>query len=214
MPISATVRATRAAVCLVIESRLQKLPAEHSGSISGAANVSVRFALESESRFALKARAWRSRLGLRAQVVYCGNSRIGGTMAARRFRIPHVFALLTILVFVVSLLTYVVPSGEYRRETRLVEGRERTLVVSGTYEAIPKHISLKGGVARGRGGRKELADRRARLLDPRFRAASSSRPTLSSSSSWSAVRSAFFIEPARSRRAFRSCSRSSVTRPR
>ena len=62
----------------------------------------------------------------------------------QRFQIPHVFALLTIIVFVASLLTYVVPSGEYRREKKQVGARERTLVVTGTYTEIPKSFSVRG----------------------------------------------------------------------
>jgi len=68
---------------------------------------------------------------------------------ARRFRIPHVFALLTIIVFVTSLLTYVVPSGEYERQTKKVGTRERTLVVPGTYTEIPKTYSVRGAILGG-----------------------------------------------------------------
>ena len=61
-----------------------------------------------------------------------------------RARIPHVFVLLTVLVFVVSLASYVVPSGRFERETRLIEGNERTLVVPGTYVEVPKAVSVRG----------------------------------------------------------------------
>ena len=66
--------------------------------------------------------------------------------AGRRIKVPHVFALLTGVVFVCSLLTYVVPSGEFERETRMVGGTERTVLLAGTYESIPKHVSPKGVV--------------------------------------------------------------------
>ena len=61
-----------------------------------------------------------------------------------RVRIPHVFVLLTVLVFVVSLASYVVPSGRFERETRLIEGRERTLIVPGTFAEVPKAVSVRG----------------------------------------------------------------------
>ncbi len=61
-----------------------------------------------------------------------------------RIRIPHVFALLTGVVFACSVLTWVVPSGEFERERRLVSGSERTMVVAGTYEKIPKHRTISG----------------------------------------------------------------------
>jgi len=66
------------------------------------------------------------------------------TTPRRRFNIPHVFALLTIIIFICSLATYVVPSGVYQRETKKIEGRERTLVVPGTFTEKPKHYSAWG----------------------------------------------------------------------
>jgi len=61
-----------------------------------------------------------------------------------KVKIPHVFALLTGVVFVCSVLTWVVPSGEFDRERRLVGGSERTMVVADTYATIPKHRSARG----------------------------------------------------------------------
>jgi uncharacterized ion transporter superfamily protein YfcC len=61
-----------------------------------------------------------------------------------RIRIPHVFALLTGVVFACSLLTWIVPSGEFERETRLVGGSQRSMVVADTYETIPKHRTARG----------------------------------------------------------------------
>lgn len=67
-------------------------------------------------------------------------------MKRPRLKVPHVFVLLTGVIFVCSLLTYVVPSGSYDRETRPVEGKERTLLVPGTYKHIDKHISVRSVV--------------------------------------------------------------------
>ena len=63
-----------------------------------------------------------------------------------RFKVPHVFVLLTMVVLVSSLFTWVVPSGQYDRETKVVQGKERTLLVPGTFKHVDKHISLKGAV--------------------------------------------------------------------
>jgi uncharacterized ion transporter superfamily protein YfcC len=65
-------------------------------------------------------------------------------MARPRFKVPHVFVLLTGVILFCCLLTYVVPSGRYEREKRIVEGRERTLLVPGTFQLVPKHFSLRG----------------------------------------------------------------------
>ena len=69
----------------------------------------------------------------------------------KAFKIPHVFTLLTAMIFVCSLLTFVVPSGEYRREMRSVGGRDRSVVVPDTYSTLPKHLSAKGLVFRTAG---------------------------------------------------------------
>ena len=61
-----------------------------------------------------------------------------------RIKIPHVFALLTFVVFACSVLTWFVPSGEFEREERMVGGSERMMVVAGTYETIPKHRTARG----------------------------------------------------------------------
>ncbi|WP_340111436.1 YfcC family protein [Maribellus mangrovi] len=63
---------------------------------------------------------------------------------SRRFKIPHVFVLLTVIIFLCSVLSYVVPSGIYQRETINIEGSSRTVVIPGTYSKLNKHISLKG----------------------------------------------------------------------
>lgn len=67
----------------------------------------------------------------------------------RRLRIPHVFALLTIVTALAAIATWVVPSGEYRRETRSIEGRERTVVVPGTFRPEPKAFSVRGALLGG-----------------------------------------------------------------
>jgi uncharacterized ion transporter superfamily protein YfcC len=52
--------------------------------------------------------------------------------------------LLTAVVFLCSLLTFIIPSGQYERETRSVGGYDRTVVVPDTYTTLPKHYSAKG----------------------------------------------------------------------
>ncbi len=61
----------------------------------------------------------------------------------RRIKIPHVFVLLTGVIIVCSVLTYVVPSGSYDRRTVTIGKSTRTVMVPGTYRKIPKHISLE-----------------------------------------------------------------------
>jgi len=62
----------------------------------------------------------------------------------KRIKIPHVFALLTGVVFICSIFTYVITSGNYERETKKVGTLTRNVVVPGTYKELPKHISTEG----------------------------------------------------------------------
>jgi len=62
----------------------------------------------------------------------------------KRIKIPHVFALLTGVVFICSILTYMITSGVYERETKKVGTLTRNVVVPGTYKELPKHISPQG----------------------------------------------------------------------
>ncbi len=61
-----------------------------------------------------------------------------------KIKVPHVFTLLTLIILICSLLTYVIPSGSYEREDKVISGAKRTLVVPGTYRNTPKHYSLEG----------------------------------------------------------------------
>lgn len=61
-----------------------------------------------------------------------------------QLKLPHVFVLLTSVIFVSSLLSYIIPSGTFSRETKKVGVIEKTLVIPGTFKEIPKSYSLKG----------------------------------------------------------------------
>lgn len=66
------------------------------------------------------------------------------TSFIKRIKLPHVFVLLTGVILFCSILTYLVPSGEYKRETKQIGSFSRTVVVPGTYEEIPKQYSAEG----------------------------------------------------------------------
>ena len=61
-----------------------------------------------------------------------------------KIRLPHVFILLTGVVFACSILTYFINSGNYEREIKQVGTLTRTVVIPGTYQELPKHISPRG----------------------------------------------------------------------
>ncbi|WP_372751750.1 YfcC family protein [Labilibaculum sp.] len=62
----------------------------------------------------------------------------------KNLKIPHVFALLAIVIIAASLLSYIVPSGSFEREEIAVGNLSRTEVIPGSYQAIAKHYSIKG----------------------------------------------------------------------
>lgn len=64
----------------------------------------------------------------------------------KKLQIPHVFVLLTTVVFISSVASYFVPSGKYQRQTKQVGSIQRTLVMPGTYETLDKSYSVKGAI--------------------------------------------------------------------
>ena len=62
----------------------------------------------------------------------------------KKIEMPHVFTLLTFVIFFISLLTYIIPSGSYDREDRKISGKTRTVVIPGTYKYLEKEITLDG----------------------------------------------------------------------
>ena len=68
----------------------------------------------------------------------------------RTFQFPHVFALLFILIIIVSFLVYIIPSGEFDTKT-MEDGRE--VVVEGTYHAVhsnpPNFFDIFNAVHKG-----------------------------------------------------------------
>ncbi|MGO3496555.1 MAG: YfcC family protein, partial [Staphylococcus equorum] len=54
---------------------------------------------------------------------------------SNRFKTPHTYALLLIIIAFSSLLTYIIPAGEFAREKK--DGQ--TLVVSGSYQEVAQH---------------------------------------------------------------------------
>ena len=53
-----------------------------------------------------------------------------------RLRAPNVFALLFAILVVVGASTWVLPAGRFDRETRVIAGIERTVIVPGSYRVL------------------------------------------------------------------------------
>lgn len=64
-----------------------------------------------------------------------------------RFKVPHAFIFLFWIIIFCSVLTYFVPSGSFERTTRSYGDVTQTVVVPDSYEAMPKHLSLRAAIA-------------------------------------------------------------------
>lgn len=62
----------------------------------------------------------------------------------KNFKIPHVFIFISGIILLCSILTYIIPSGSYERETKMKGSVKQTVVVPGSYKEIPKNYSVKG----------------------------------------------------------------------
>ncbi len=62
----------------------------------------------------------------------------------KNFRVPHVFTLLTFIIFLTSVATYLIPSGSYERKEQTFKAGTKTVVVPGTYAGVEKHYSVRG----------------------------------------------------------------------
>ncbi|WP_242092872.1 YfcC family protein [Aestuariivivens sediminicola] len=60
------------------------------------------------------------------------------------FKVPHVFIFLFWIILFCSALSYIIPSGSFEREKRVINKIEQNMVVPGSYSEIPKHVSVKG----------------------------------------------------------------------
>ena len=65
-------------------------------------------------------------------------------MSLGSIKIPPVFIFLFLIILFASILSYMVPSGAFERESRMYHKIEQTVVKPGTYKVIPKHYSIKG----------------------------------------------------------------------
>lgn len=59
-------------------------------------------------------------------------------------KIPHVFIFLFLIIIACSILSYIIPSGSFEREKKVINKVEQNIVIPGSYKEIPKHFSVKG----------------------------------------------------------------------
>lgn len=56
----------------------------------------------------------------------------------KRIHMPHACTLIFMLIVIVAIMTWIIPSGEFQRQMVETSTGERSVVVAGTYEQVPK----------------------------------------------------------------------------
>lgn len=64
----------------------------------------------------------------------------------KNFKIPHVFIFLFWIIIICSILSYIIPSGNFERTTKDYGSMTQTVIVPNSYEEIPKNYSLKAAL--------------------------------------------------------------------
>ena len=51
-------------------------------------------------------------------------------------KIPHTYTIIASIILICAVLSWIIPAGEYDRETVTVNGTERTVIVDNSYHAV------------------------------------------------------------------------------
>ena len=53
-------------------------------------------------------------------------------------KVPHTYTIISVIILICALLSWIIPAGEYAREVINVNGAERTVIVNGSFHAVEK----------------------------------------------------------------------------
>ncbi|MDH6358606.1 AbgT family transporter [Parabacteroides sp. PF5-9] len=51
-------------------------------------------------------------------------------------KIPHTYTIISVIILICAILSWIIPAGEYDRETRIVNGSERTVIVENSFHNV------------------------------------------------------------------------------
>jgi len=57
---------------------------------------------------------------------------------ARKRQIPHTYVIIFSIIIIAAVLTWIIPGGEFDRETKIVNGIERTIIVDNSFHQVEK----------------------------------------------------------------------------
>lgn len=63
---------------------------------------------------------------------------MSATKQKKKFELPHVYTIAFMLIILFAVLTWIVPSGQFERQTISTAAGERDVAVAGTYAEVPK----------------------------------------------------------------------------
>ena len=71
------------------------------------------------------------------QCLFCYLCIPNSTTMRTNFKIPHTFTIVLSIIVVCAVLTWIVPGGEFERQTVMVDGHVRNVVVGDSYHHVP-----------------------------------------------------------------------------
>ncbi len=51
-------------------------------------------------------------------------------------KIPHTYTIISVVILICAILSWIIPAGEYERETRVVNGTERVVIVDDSFHSV------------------------------------------------------------------------------
>ncbi|GIP23757.1 YfcC family protein [Paenibacillus sp. J22TS3] len=60
------------------------------------------------------------------------------TNKKKKWALPHSYTLIFFIIILMAALTWIIPSGQFKREETTVNGITKTVIVPGTYHTVPK----------------------------------------------------------------------------
>lgn len=51
-------------------------------------------------------------------------------------KLPHTYTIISVVILICAVLSWIIPAGEYTRETKMVNGTERTVIVDNSFHAV------------------------------------------------------------------------------
>lgn len=67
----------------------------------------------------------------------------------KKWTLPHSYSLIFLIIMIVAVLTWIVPSGQFERQEVTVDGSTRTVIVPGTFHTVSKlteDVDMRQGI--------------------------------------------------------------------